>query len=154
MRRFLLPFALLLSTPALAQNQYPDPYLLEAADVGMIGAPEISYTLPTLNWTNGGAGDIYSITGASSTALLAAWGTSEARQVSVYVRSWTSGSIRCRMRGGSYVDLGITGPGQSTPVTITSGTLAQTFICTGLGGTTLSIGYNVINGEPAFTIEP
>jgi hypothetical protein len=153
-RRLALAALVLAATPAMAQNQFPDPNLLEASDVQMSGVPEIGYQLPALFFANGGASDFYNTGGAVNTALLAAWGTNESRQMSVHVDSYVEGSLSCRFRNGTFVDLGLTGTGMSTPVTITSGTSGFGLICRGVGPATFSIRADPANSHPAILIEP
>lgn len=155
-RRFALAALVIAATPAMAQNQFPDPNLLDAANVQMIGPPEISYQTPALVFVNGTGGDFYLTGGSVNTALLAAWGTSESRQISVHVDSYTQGSLSCRFRNGAWTNLGLTGAGMSTPVTITSGTSGQGLVCTAGGPATsiFSIRADPSQGYPAILIEP
>lgn len=155
-RRFALAALFLAAAPASAQNQFPDPNLLEASDVQMIGPPEISYQTPALVFTNGTGADFYLTGGAVNTALLAAWGTNESRQISVNVDSYVQGSLSCRFRNGAWTDLGLTGAGMSTPVTITSGTSGFGLLCRAAGPATsiFSIRANPPQGVPAILIEP
>lgn len=137
-----------------AQNQFPDPYLLDPAGLAMFGAPAIRYDLPTLVFENGGSSSIYQSAGSVTSDLLHAWRASESRQISANVVSYGSGSLSCRFRGGAYVDLCLAGTGPSAPVTITAGTLAQGLVCRGVGTATFALRGNPANALGLFNLTP
>jgi hypothetical protein len=60
--------------------------------------------------------------------------------MSVFVSGYSSGSAAARLRAGTYVDLGITADGWTTPVSITAGTsTTQSLFIRGTTASTLRI---------------
>ncbi len=155
MKRLFIALCFALSgTPVLAQNQFPDPNLLDPTGLLMTSVPagSLTYNMPELRF-NGGT-SAYQTTGATDTALLAAWGVGEDRQVSAFAASYTSGDLKCRFRGGAFVDLGLTGAGMSAPVTITAGTGSTGLQCVRVGLAIFTLQARPSNGDPIFSITP
>lgn len=150
----LLAASMLLAGPALAQNQFPDPNLLDPSGLLMTSVPagSLTYELPALVF-NGGT-TAYQTAGAVDAALLAAWGVGEDRQVSAYVAAYSSGDLKCRFRGGAYVNLGLAGTGMSAPVTITAGSGSTGFACVRVGSAVFTLQARPSNGDPIFNIAP
>lgn len=157
MRKLTLAVALLAAscaTPASAQNQFPDPNLLDPTGLLMTSVPSgsLTYELPSLVF-NGGT-TVYQTAGAVDAALLSAWGVGEDRQFSAYAASYTSGDLKCRFRGGAYVNLGLAGTGMSAPVTITAGSGSTGLSCLRVGAAIFTLQARPSNGDPIFSITP
>jgi hypothetical protein len=151
-RRLASAALVLAAAPAMAQNQFPDPNLHAPLDMSFSGFPTARHSLPAIVWDNASSVAAYGTTGTVNSDLLTAWPASEVRYVSVNVAEYVSGSMQCRFRTGSYVDLNVTGDGPTTPVAITSGVTGSGFVCRPSLGATFRVQHS--GTDAAITITP
>ncbi|HEV7660773.1 MAG TPA: hypothetical protein VGO55_13120 [Allosphingosinicella sp.] len=151
-RRFALVAFVLVATPAMAQNQFPDPNLHEPADMTFSGYPTARHSLPAIVWDNASAIATYGTAGTVNSDLLAAWPASDVRYMSVNVADYVTGTMTCRFRSGSFVDLNVSGNGPTTPVAITAGVSGGGLVCRGSSGATFRVQQS--STAPAISITP
>ncbi|MEA3012861.1 MAG: hypothetical protein QOD42_1406 [Sphingomonadales bacterium] len=151
-RRFALAALVLAATPAMAQNQFPDPNLHIPTDMTFGGYPTARHSLPAIVWDNANGANYYATSGTVSSDLLTAWPASEVRYISVNVAEYVSGTMTCRFRNGSFVDLNVSGDGPTTPVAITAGVSGFGLLCRGSSGATFRVQHS--GTAAAITIEP
>lgn len=117
-------------TPTYAQigvDVYPPEEML------FYSQPGIGYTRPSLVFDNANSTDLFGTAGGVSAAILAYVDPLETVTISANVESYVSGDVACRIRNGAFVNLGITGNGPSTPVSITAGSSGLGLVCRGVG---------------------
>ena len=151
-RPLALAALVLAATPAMAQNQFPDPNLHVPLDMSFSGYPTARHSLPAIVFDNASGIAGYNPTGTVSSDLLAAWPATEVRYMSVNVADYVTGSVQCRFRGGSYVDLNVSADGPTTPVAITAGATGATLLCRPSSGATFRIQQS--GTAPAISITP